>query len=208
MHDECTMHVHNEGRVLPSVEDGYVAGNPRWAGSDRLVVVSGCSGGGKSTLLAAMAARGYPTFPEPGRQVVKEEALIGGSAVPWADPAAFAARCVARASYFFNVADPSARPVLFDRGIVDAVTAMARLGEVPAAFAAAVERYRYGRRVFMVPPWPKLFGADAERRHGFEAAVAEYEALMASYPAHGYEVVVVPRGSVRERADFLEEAVR
>ena len=72
----------------------------------------------------------------------------------------------------------------------------------------AARRYRYGRRVFLVPPWRELFAGDAERRHGFEAAVAEYEALMASYPAHGYEVVVVPRGSVRERADFLEEAVR
>jgi predicted ATPase len=59
----------------------------------------------------------------------------------------------------------------------------------------------------MVPPWPELFAADPERRHGLEAAVAEYEALLSSYPAHGYEVVVVPRGSVAERADFLEAAV-
>jgi predicted ATPase len=192
---------------MSSLEDGYVAGNPRWAGSDRMVVVSGCSGGGKSALLGAMAARGYRVFPEPGRQVVKEEALIGGGALPWSDPAAFAARCIARAAHFFNVADPGAGPVFFDRGIVDAVTALARLGAVPAPFAEAARRYRYGRRVFMVPPWPELFAADPERRHGLEAAVAEYEALLSSYPAHGYEVVVVPRGSVAERADFLEAAV-
>ncbi len=53
-------------------EADYVAGNPRWNGSPRLVAVSGCSGGGKSALLAEMAARGYRVFPEPGRQVVKE----------------------------------------------------------------------------------------------------------------------------------------
>ena len=196
------------GAARASGEDGYVAGNPRWSGSDRLVVVSGCSGGGKSALIAEMEARGYPVVPEAGRQVAKEEALVGGSALPWTDPAGFAARCIARASYFFNIADPEARPVFFDRGIVDAVTALARLGEVPACFLEAARRYRYGRRVFLVPPWRELFAGDSERRHGFEAAVAEYAALMASYPAHGYEVVVVPRGSVRERADFLEEAVR
>ena len=60
---------------------------------------------------------------------------------------------MARAAYFFNVADASAGPVFFDRGIVDAVTALERLGEVPAACAAAARRYRYGRKVFLVPPW-------------------------------------------------------
>jgi predicted ATPase len=155
-----------------------------------------------------MAARGYAVFPEPGRQVVKEEALIGGGALPATDPAAFAARCIARAAYFFNVAEPGERAVFFDRSIVDAVTALARIGAVPAPFAEAARRYRYGRRVFLVPPWPELFAADAERQHGLAAAVAEYEALLASYPAHGYEVVVVPRASVAERADFLEAAIR
>ena len=64
-------------------EDSYVAGNPRWAGSDRLVVLSGCSGGGKSALLAEMARRGRRVFPEAGRQVVREETFIGGGALPW-----------------------------------------------------------------------------------------------------------------------------
>jgi predicted ATPase len=185
-------------------EADYVAGNPRWNGSPRLAVVSGCSGGGKSALLAEMAARGYPVFPEPGRQVVKEELLIGGDALPWRDAPRFAERCIARAAYFFNVADPGARPVLFDRSIVDAVAALERMGPVPAHCAAAARAYRYGPRVFMMPPWRELFAADSERRHGFEAAVAEHEALMRAYPAHGYATMIVPKAGVRERADFLE----
>jgi predicted ATPase len=188
-------------------EADYVAGNPRWNGSARLVVLSGCSGGGKSALLAEMAARGYPVFPEPGRQVVKEEMLIGGDALPWRDATRFAERCIARAAYFFNVADPAERPVLFDRSIIDAVAALERMGDVPPHCAAAAHAYRYGPRVFMLPPWRELFAADAERRHGFEAAVAEYEALMLAYPAHGYTTVVVPKASVSARADFLEAAL-
>ena len=54
-------------------EAEYVAGNPAFNGSDWMVVVSGCSGGGKSTLLAELALRGYAVFPEPGRQIVKEQ---------------------------------------------------------------------------------------------------------------------------------------
>jgi predicted ATPase len=185
-------------------EADYVAGNPRWSGSPRLVVVSGCSGGGKSALLDAMAARGYQVFREPGRQVVKEELLIGGEALPWVNELRFAERCIARAAHFFNLARPEAGPVFFDRSIVDAVAALERNGPVPAYCAEAARAYRYGPRVFMVPPWRELFAADAERRHGFEAAVAEYDALMRAYPAYGYATVVVPKADVAARADFLE----
>lgn len=145
-------------------------------------------------------------LPEPGRQVVKEEALIGGEALPWLDMGRFAERCLARAAYFFNVADASAGPVFFDRGIIDAATALERAGGVPPACAEAARRYRYGPRAFLVPPWRELFAGDAERRHGLAAAVAEYEALVESYRRHGYEVVIVAKADVAARADFLEAA--
>ena len=59
------------------------------------VVISGCSGGGKSTLLAAFARRGYSTFDEPGRQVVKAQLACGGDGLPWSDVGQFIALCVA-----------------------------------------------------------------------------------------------------------------
>lgn len=56
---------------------------------------------------------------------------------------------------------------------------------------------------FLSPPWRELFQTDEERRHGFDAAVAEYEALGPAYRRHGYEVVVLPRASVAERVSFV-----
>jgi hypothetical protein len=35
--------------------------------------------------------------------------------------------------------------------------------------------------------------------------VAEYEGLLESYPANGYEVEVIPKVGIKERADFVEE---
>src|SRR5207247_10618853 len=49
----------------------------------KLVVLSGCSGAGKSSLLAELGRRGFPIYEEPGRQVVKEQLYIGGDAVRW-----------------------------------------------------------------------------------------------------------------------------
>ena len=61
---------------------------------ERFVVISGCSGGGKSTLLRELARRGHPVVDEPGRRIVKEELEGKGSALPWVNGVAFARRAV------------------------------------------------------------------------------------------------------------------
>jgi len=186
-------------------EAEYVAGNPAFNGSDWLVVVSGCSGAGKSTLLAELALRGFPVYPERGRQIVKEQLHIGGDGLPWQNPLKFAELCVSRALFFFNKARPTDRPAFFDRSIVDNITGIERMGlTLPDSFTQALQHYRYARRVFMTPPWKELFSADAERRHSFEDAQAEYEGLLKSYTANGYEVVLIPNGTTAQRASFLE----
>ena len=186
-------------------ETEYVAPNPMFNGSDWMVVISGCSGSGKSTLLAELALRGYQVFPEPGRQIVKEQLSIGGDGLPWQDPLKFAELCVSRALFFFNSARPTHRPVFFDRSIVDNIAGIERMGmPLPDHFRVALQRYRYARRVFLTPPWKALFAQDSERRHSFEEAQAEYGGLLQSYPAHGYEVVLLPEGTPAERASFVE----
>lgn len=187
-------------------EDDYVAGNPQFNGTASLVVVSGCSGGGKSSLLSAMARRGYSMKPEPGRQIVKEQSSIEGDAVPWGNIPKFVELCVSRGMHFYNTAKPTQKCVLFDRSIVDAVSSLARFGlPTPAHLRNALKRYRYASVVFMTPPWEELFAADAERRHSFSDAVAEYEGLLESYPANGYQIELIPKVDIEERADFLEQ---
>ena len=90
--------------------------------------------------------------------------------------------------------------MFFDRGIIDAAAAIAHLtGEhVPAAIE---QNYRYHRWVFLSPPWPELYSVDAERRHGFEAALSEYARLLKVYPSLGYEVYILPKVGISERAD-------
>jgi predicted ATPase len=188
------------------LENEYVAGNPELNGTERLVVVSGCSGGGKSSLLSEMARRGYQIMPEPGRQIVKEQAYIDGDGLPWENIPKFTELCVSRAMYFYNATKPSDKCVLFDRSMVDAVSSLARLGfPTPHYLRKALHRYRYARTVFLAPPWEALFASDRERRHSFSDAVAEYEGLLEAYPANGYAVELIPKAGVGERADFLEE---
>jgi predicted ATPase len=49
---------------------------------ENFVTISGCSGGGKSTLLLELRQRGFATIEEPGRWIVVEELKRGGRALP------------------------------------------------------------------------------------------------------------------------------
>jgi predicted ATPase len=62
--------------------------------ADHFVVMSGCSGGGKSTLLEELRHRGHAVVEEPGRRVVAEEIARGSDALPWTNLAAFARRAI------------------------------------------------------------------------------------------------------------------
>jgi predicted ATPase len=152
----------------------------------RFIVISGCSGGGKSTLLAELSRLSFPTIEEPGRRVVR--------------------RITAMAQSDYEAARALPGPVFFDRGLIDAAVALEHLtGEaVPTELAA---RRRYASPVFLAPPWPELFVSDAERRHDFASAVAEYDRLAAAYPALGYDVVTLPKVSIAERVVFVLERV-
>jgi predicted ATPase len=173
---------------------------------DQFVVISGCSGGGKSTLLTELQRRGHSVVEEPGRRIVKQELQEGGAALPWKDAGAFARRAIAMALEDRASAAALRGWVFFDRGLVDAAAALEYLTGEPA-LAALARSHRYHRRVFLAPPWREIYASDPERRHGLEAAEAEYSRLFEAYPTLGYETVVLPKVSVSNRADFIERVL-
>jgi len=169
---------------------------------DRFVIISGCSSGGKSTLIGELGKRGYAVVDEPGRRIVKEELASGGSALPWVDRIAFARRVIA-----MSLADRAAAYwldgwVFFDRGLIDAASALHHLTGEPA-LGTLGQVNRYHRRVFLTPPWPEIYRTDPERRHGLDMALTEYSRLLQTYPSLGYEVSILPKVGVEERADFV-----
>lgn len=167
-----------------------------------LVVISGCSGGGKSTLLAELARRGHSVVEEPGRRVVKEELENGGSAVPWVDGAAFARRAIAVAISDWDAASLSNGWVFFDRSLVDAAAALQRLTGEPAVGRFG-QSHRYYQRVFLTPPWPEIYTTDLERRQTLDSGRPEYAHLLEVYPSLGYMVSVLPKTGVTERVDYI-----
>ena len=183
-----------------NIEDTYLQEKSKTIERSNFVVLSGCSGGGKSTLLTELAHRGHQVIPEPGRQIVKEQEAIGGKGLPWDNLDHFLELALSRYLLQFNSQKERDKFVFFDRGIIDALQLSLKQGD---HFKKAAQKFRYNKVVFMLPPWPELYKNDAERKHNYQNALKEYEELMIKYKSFGYQVVLVPKIGVKERADFI-----
>lgn len=159
------------------------------------IILSGCSGGGKSTLVAELARRGVATVPEPGLRIVQ-----GAGPKPWDDPLGFAEAAIALARA--DLDGTPAGPVLFDRGLGDAIAAWEHAAGRPHPDRASLAGI-FAPVVLIAPPWPEIHVRDATRRHDLTQAIAEYERLCAFYPALGFRLESLPRLPVAARADLV-----
>lgn len=172
--------------------------------TDRLHVITGGPGSGKSTLIEALAAAGIATSSEVGRAIIKEELASGGTALPWLDHLAFAEKMVVREVAAHQAALASGETVMLDRGVPDVVGFLRASGlAVPPHIDAAARRCRYNSRVFIAPWWPEIFTTDAERKQTPDEAGATFAIMIETYRVYGYTLVELPRATAEARVAFV-----
>jgi predicted ATPase len=167
-------------------------------------IITGGPGSGKSSVVDALGAEGFPHMPEAGRAIIQDQVDIGGEALPWADREAFAALMLAWEMRSYREATAMSGPVIFDRAIPDVIGYLRLCGlPVPDFIVRAAKMRRYARRVFIAPHWPAIFAQDAERKQTCAEAEATHEAMVEVYTELGYELVPLPLATVAERVRFV-----
>lgn len=171
---------------------------------DRMFVVTGGPGSGKSTLINALSRHGICGTPEAGRAIIQDQMAIGGEAFPWSDRRAFAELMLSSEMRSYRAALSLSGSVIFDRGVPDVIGYLSLSGiPVPSHVERAAQMFRYHHRVFVAPPWPEIFAHDSERKQSFVEAQATYEVMIETYSKLGYELIPLPLDSVESRVQFV-----
>jgi len=178
----------------------------------KLVIISGCSGGGKSTLIDEFKNNGYSVIPEVGRQIVKEQLQSNGSITPWKNPIAFCELIIQKSITNYNqtntVITTTQQIAFFDRCFLDGISYYQTL-EIDDArkYDYLIHDLRFYSTVFMTPPWSEIYCQDDERKHTFKDAVEEYERLLKFYTQYGYQTVEIPKVNVKARFQFVMSTI-
>lgn len=173
---------------------------------NRKFVVTGGPGGGKSTLLDALAERSCRIAPEAARRLIKERLAAGLSPRP--DPVSFARAILDSDIQQYRAATGHDGIIFFDRGVLDALYMLDLESALSRdEIAKLVQAFPYNDTVFLLPPWEAIYAMDSERDQTFEESVAVFEGMKRWYARWGYQTVDVPRASVEARVSFIQDAI-
>lgn len=169
---------------------------------NRRILITGCSGGGKSTLIDELNQLGYATIAEPGRRIVAQEKENNGSGLPWVNFEKFARYAFEIAYQDFEKTKSFKGDVFFDRGLVDAAVAL-ELATGTSLIKTLRTVPRYYPTVFVAPPWPEIFEQDEDRPHDLDAAVNEFDRISTALHELSYNPVALPKTPVQHRTAFI-----
>lgn len=173
---------------------------------DRLYVLTGAPGGGKTAILAGLDAA-LRRVPEPAREVLARERSTGGTGTSDQDPSRFVELLLQASIEKYETARSQDGVAVFDRGVVDCVAYAEITGVDPGPSREAALTYRYHHQVLVVRPWEEIYIVDDERTMSFADTLVFQEALDRAYEAAGYRMVNVPRGPISERTRFVRDFV-
>jgi len=167
------------------------------------VIFTGGPGSGKTSVIEFLGRMGYPIAQEVGRKVIQAQVKSQGRALPWYDKTAFRDKMVLEEiknyQKFVNTTI-----TFYDRSIIDSY-GYSKLENIPISKLLLIKcrDLRYHRKVFIFPPWNEIYENDIDRKQDFNEAVATYHEMVSAYNKFGYDLIEVPKVSIKERAEFI-----
>lgn len=179
---------------------------------NKLIVISGCSGGGKSTLITELSKKGYAVVHEVATDIVREQLAVNGDVTPWKNPNAFCELLIARSiEDFYRARTISAvfgGFIFFDRSYLEGIRYYKALNTTDTnKYDSFMNELRYFDIVYMAPPWEEIYCQNEERKHSFKKSFDDYERLLSFYPKYGYKTIELPKVDVNSRIQFILSSI-
>ena len=167
------------------------------------IIFTGGPGSGKTSVIELLCNMGYKSVPEVGRKVIQSQVKSQGNALPWLDKTAFRDEMVLEEIKNYGNFDDT-KITLYDRSIIDSYGySKLECISISELLLAKCDELDYYRKVFIFPPWEEIYENDTERKQDFSEAVATYHEMVSAYRKFGYDLIEIPKGSIKERAQFI-----
>jgi predicted ATPase len=170
-------------------------------------IITGGPGAGKTSVLNILKTHGYHCIGERSRMLIDKALKENSDIVPWKNLGLFNEKVVEAQTKDYLDAKEGIH--FFDRGLPDNVAYFWHFKqEMPRVVLEAAQKYKYEPLVFMTPPWKEIYKTDAARTEPFEDAVGISDMIKKSYKEFGYEIIELPKTTVKERAEFIKEKIK
>jgi predicted ATPase len=181
---------------------GAASGNPDEVNMKRFIL-TGAPGSGKTSILRALAAAGYPVVEEAATDVMAARLALG-QAEPWADPRFIDRIAALQRQRRAAPVSPAAAVQVHDRSAVCTLALARHLGHpvtplLGAEVARIISSGYFDRRVFFVRPLGFIEPTEV-RRISYTESLAFERVHEAEYRRLGFDLVDVPAGAVAARA--------
>lgn len=164
------------------------------------VVITGPPSSGKTSVLKALEAKGYPVVPEVARQVIQKERKRNSEVLPWKDLNAFSKAVIEQ--QIVNHQSAKAKLYFFDRGLPDGAAYYPKENSLDL-YKEPAAQYRYHELVFFCPFWEEIYENDEDRTETKVRAKELDQRLREEYVRFGYKILDLPMDSVEERVNFI-----
>ncbi len=170
-------------------------------------IITGAPSSGKTTLLDALEDRAFRVMKEGGPFIIEDQITIGGNALPWKNQLAYSELLLNWDLRSYREAlNQNQYPILFDQAIPDIIAFLKyHLLPVPPHLYKAAEKFRYNKKVLIIPFWEKTSEKDPSHSQSLKETQRLLDATLSVYEHLDYEPCILPQKNLDQQISFIKE---
>ena len=170
---------------------------------NRKYIITGAPGTGKTTIINALIKKGYSCAEEISRELIAEQLSIGGDILPWKNQIAFENHIAnLRKEQYLNCSKKE--NYFFDRSSIDCIAYLkVNKLEITNEISQITKECIFNKQAFITPLWEEIYINDGERIEDIKSALNIENSIIKTYKSLGYNLITVPKLSVKERVNFI-----